>query len=143
MIETSRRLGQWMDWEGSYYTYSDDNIEHIWHFLKVCHEKGWLYKGHRVMPWCARCGTSLSQHELIDSYEDMTHRAVTLRLPIRERKGEYILVWTTTPWTLTSTVALAVHPDLYYSKVHQGKLFITFPRALWIAWRESINRWTK
>ena len=83
IIETSRRLGQWMDWEGSYYTYSDTNIEHIWHFLKACHEKGWLYKGHRVMPWCARCGTSLSQHELADAYEEMTHRAVYLKLPIR------------------------------------------------------------
>ncbi|MCZ6634099.1 MAG: isoleucine--tRNA ligase [bacterium] len=120
IIETSRRLGQWMDWEGSYYTYSDTNIEYIWHFLKACHEKGWLYKGHRVMPWCARCGTSLSQHELTDSYDEMTHRAVYLKLPIQERPGEYILVWTTTPWTLTSNVALAVHPELYYTKVKQG-----------------------
>ena len=121
VIETSRRLGQWMDWKGSYYTYSDDNIEHIWHFLKACHEKGWLYKGHRVMPWCARCGTSLSQHELVDAYEEMTHRAVYLKLPIREREGEHILVWTTTPWTLTSNVALGVHPELDYAKVVQGE----------------------
>ena len=120
IIETSRRLGQWMDWECSYYTYSDENIEHIWHFLKVCHQKGWLYKGHRVMPWCARCGTSLSQHELADAYDEMTHRAVYMKLPIRERKGEHILVWTTTPWTLTSNVALAVHPDLEYIKARQG-----------------------
>ena len=121
IIRTSRRLGQWMDWEASYYTYSDTNIEYIWHFLKTCHEKGWLYKGHRVMPWCARCGTSLSQHELADSYDDMTHRAVYMKLPIREREGEHILVWTTTPWTLTSNVALAVHPELYYTKVRQGE----------------------
>ena len=121
IIRTSRRLGQWMDWEGSYYTYSDTNIEYIWHFLKTCHEKGWLYKGHRVMPWCARCGTSLSQHELADSYDDMTHRAVYIKLPIQKRDGEHILVWTTTPWTLTSNVALAVHPELYYTKVRQGQ----------------------
>ena len=120
VVETSKRLGQWMDWEGSYYTYSDENIESIWHFLKTCHEKGWLYKGHRVMPWCARCGTSLSQHELTDAYEETVHRAVVLKLPIRERTGEHILVWTTTPWTLTSNVALAVHPDLLYARVRQG-----------------------
>ena len=62
----SIRMGQWMDWENSYYTYSDLNISHIWHVLKLCQEKGWLYKGHRSMPWCARCGTALSQHEMID-----------------------------------------------------------------------------
>ncbi|HOP81137.1 MAG TPA: class I tRNA ligase family protein, partial [Armatimonadota bacterium] len=74
--EQSKRLGQWMDWDNSYYTMSDSNIEHIWHFLKVCHEKGWLYRGKRAMPWCARCGTSLSQHELADSYKDLIHKSV-------------------------------------------------------------------
>ncbi len=118
--EQSKRLGQWMDWDHSYYTMDDTNIEHIWHFLKKCHENGWLYKGQRAMPWCARCGTSLSQHELIDSYRDMTHTSVFLKLPIKEREGEYMLVWTTTPWTLTANVALAVHPDLDYAKVKQA-----------------------
>lgn len=118
--EESRRLGQWMDWDHSYYTMDDKNIEYIWHFLKVCSERGWLYKGQRAMPWCVRCGTSLSQHELIDSYRDMTHRSVFLKLPILERPGEYILVWTTTPWTLAANTALAVHPDREYSKVKQN-----------------------
>src|SRR5690349_24360795 len=67
----SKRLGQWMDWERSYYTMTDPNISYIWGFLKVCNERGWLYQGHRSMPWCPRCGTSLSQHELIDSYKDL------------------------------------------------------------------------
>lgn len=120
IIKTSQRLGQWMDWEGSYYTYSDKNIEYIWHFLKVCQERNWLYKGQRVMPWCTRCGTSLSQHELADSYKEITHKAVYLKLPIRERNGEFILVWTTTPWTLTSNVGLGVHPEFDYMKVVQG-----------------------
>ena len=120
VVRTSKRLGQWMDWANSYYTYTDSNIEHIWHFLKMCHQRGWLYVGHRVMPWCARCGTSLSQHELIDSYEEMTHMAVYLKLPLEGREKEYILVWTTTPWTLTANVALAVHPDLSYVRVRQG-----------------------
>ncbi|HAH86194.1 MAG TPA: isoleucine--tRNA ligase [Armatimonadetes bacterium] len=118
--EQSIRLGQWMDWENSYYTMTDNNIEHIWHFLKTAHERGWLYKGQRAMPWCARCGTSLSQHELIDSYRDLTHTSIYAKLPILERPGEYMLVWTTTPWTLTANVALAVHPDLEYAKVKQS-----------------------
>jgi isoleucyl-tRNA synthetase len=120
----SARLGQWMDWDNSYYTMTDTNIEHIWHFLKVCRERGWLYKGHRPMPWCIRCGTSLSQHELIDSYREMVHQSVVIRLPIRERDGEYMLVWTTTPWTLSSNVALAVHPDLEYVRARvDDKIF--------------------
>ena len=118
--EQSKRLGQWMDWDNSYYTMTDTNIEHIWLFLKKCFDNGWLYKGQRAMPWCARCGTSLSQHELIDSYRDLKHTSVYLKLPIIERPGEHILVWTTTPWTLTANVALAVHPDLDYARVRQG-----------------------
>ena len=117
----SKRLGQWMDWEHSYYTMSDTNIEYIWHFLKVCSENEWLYKGNRVMPWCARCGTSLSQHELIDSYRDLTHTSVFVQLPLLDSPGEYILVWTTTPWTLAANTALAVHPDLNYAKVLQDR----------------------
>lgn len=121
--DQSKRLGQWMDWDNSYYTMSDTNIETIWHFLKVCHEKGWLYQGHRCMPWCTRCGTSLSQHELHDSYKDMTHRSVTFHLPFVERPGEYIMVWTTTPWTLAANTAVAVHPELNYTKIEwQGKI---------------------
>ncbi len=119
--EESKRLGQWMDWEHSYYTMSDTNIEYIWHFLKTCSENGWLYRGSRAMPWCARCGTSLSQHELIDSYRDMTHTSVFVQLPLVDRPGEYILVWTTTPWTLAANTALAVHPELDYAKVQAGR----------------------
>ena len=118
--EQSNRLGQWMHWDDSYFTMSDTNIEYIWHFLKKCSENGWLYKGHTSMPWCTRCGTSLSQHELIDSYRDVTHPSIYLRLPIKNRPNEFLLVWTTTPWTLPANVACAVHPDLDYVKVRQG-----------------------
>ncbi|HUG55982.1 MAG TPA: isoleucine--tRNA ligase [Candidatus Limnocylindrales bacterium] len=116
----SIRLGQWMDWDDSYYTYSNENISHIWHVLKLCHEKGWLYKGHRSMPWCARCGTALSQHEMIDSYREMTHTSVYVRFPIEGRERESFLVWTTTPWTLAANVALAVHPALEYVRARVG-----------------------
>ncbi|MCX6344030.1 MAG: isoleucine--tRNA ligase [Armatimonadetes bacterium] len=119
--DESKRLGQWMDWEHSYYTMSDTNIEYIWRFLNVCSENGWLYQGRRAMPWCARCGTSLSQHELIDSYRDLTHTSIFIQLPLLDRPGEYILVWTTTPWTLAANTALAVHPDLDYAKALQDE----------------------
>ncbi|MDP9264840.1 MAG: isoleucine--tRNA ligase [Chloroflexota bacterium] len=125
----SVRLGQWMDWDHSYYTYSDGNISHIWHVLKICHEKGWLYKGHRSMPWCARCGTALSQHEMIDSYREMTHTSVYARFPIEGRERESFLVWTTTPWTLAANVALAVHPDLDYARARVGDEVLVLSRG--------------
>ena len=118
--EQSIRLGQWMDWDNSYYTHSDTNIEHIWHFLSRCHERGWIMTAQRAMPWCARCGTALSQHELIDTYEDVSHEAVYVRLPVRDRENTSLLVWTTTPWTLAANVAAAVHPQLDYVEVEVG-----------------------
>jgi len=88
LTEHSKRLGQRMDWERSYYTMTDPNISYIWGFLRECHDRGWLYKGHRSMPWCPRCGTSLSQHELIDSYKELTHPSLHVRLPIEGRERE-------------------------------------------------------
>jgi isoleucyl-tRNA synthetase len=114
ITKQSIRLGQWMDWDNSYFTYTDNNISHIWHVLKICQERGWLYKGHRSMPWCARCGTALSQHEMIDSYREMTHTSIYAKLPIEGQPKSFFLVWTTTPWTLPANVALAVHPELDY-----------------------------
>ena len=106
---------------GSYFTFSDENNYTIWHMLKSCYERGWIYKGHDVMPWCARCGTGLSQHEIVtEGYQELTHPSVTLRFPLVGRPKESLLVWTTTPWTLTSNVAAAVGPDLDYVKVRQG-----------------------
>jgi isoleucyl-tRNA synthetase len=122
IAEQSVRLGQWMDWDDSYWTHTDNNIEHIWHFLKTCHEQGWLYLGNRSMPWCIRCGTGLSEHEKsgTDSYQQITHTSIYLALPIEGRANERFLVWTTTPWTLSSNVAVAVHPDLDYVKIRQN-----------------------
>jgi isoleucyl-tRNA synthetase len=117
LTDQSKRLGQWMDWERSYYTMTDPNIGYIWGFLRECHERGWLYRGHRSMPWCPRCGTSLSQHELIDSYKDLTHPSLHVRLPLKDREREYLVVWTTTPWTLPANVAAAVRSDADYARV--------------------------
>ncbi len=106
---------------GSYFTFSNENNYMIWTFLKRCWERGWLYKGTDVMPWCPRCATGISQHEIVtEGYQERTHPGVTLRFPLRGRPGENLLVWTTTPWTLTSNVAAAVGPDLTYVKVRQG-----------------------
>ena len=99
----SIRLGQWMDWGNDYFTFSDTNIEYIWRFLKIVHERGWLYIGHRSTEWCPRCGTSLSQHELTQARRlPGPRRPVALRpLPAaRPADGESVVVWTTTPWTL-------------------------------------------
>ncbi len=105
---------------GSYFTFSDENNYSIWAMLKSCHERGWVYKGRDVMPWCVRCGTGISQHEIVtEGYRELTHPGVTLRLPLRDRNKESLLVWTTTPWTLTSNVAAAVGPDLTYARVRQ------------------------
>ncbi|HEX6701772.1 MAG TPA: isoleucine--tRNA ligase [Gaiellaceae bacterium] len=114
--DQSRRLGMWMDWDASYHTFSDTNIEYIWRFLKNVHERGWLFLGHRSTEWCPRCGTSISQHELKgpDAYEELAHPSLEVRLPLVERPGESLLVWTTTPWTLPANVAAAVHPDAEY-----------------------------
>ncbi len=116
ITEQSKRLGQWADWNDSYYTGKDYNIEAIWHFLKVCNEKGMITKSHRPMMWCPRCGTSLSEHEMTGSYKDVTHTSIFLKLPIKG-ENKKIIVWTTTPWTLSSNVALAVNPDIDYCEV--------------------------
>ena len=119
--EQSIRLGYWMDWDNSYYTMAPENNYTIWLFLKKCHEKGWIYKGHDVMPWCTRCGAALSEHEIAtEGYKEMTHTSVTVKLPLLDKEKEYLLIWTTTPWTLTSNVAAAVNPEMTYIKVKQN-----------------------
>jgi len=124
--EQSIRLGQWMDWENSYYTMSDENNYAIWYFLKKCHQEGLLYKGKDVVPWCPRCGTAISQHEILtEEYKEITHKAVFFKLILKEvslkqlslKDKTFFLVWTTTPWTLPGNVALAVNPDFDYAIV--------------------------
>ena len=121
ITEQSKRLGMWMDWDNDYYTFSDTNIEYIWRFLKTVHERGWLYLGHRSTEWCPRCGTSLSQHELINSYEEITHPSLFVRFPLKDRPGESLVIWTTTPWTLPANVAAAVKPDAEYGLRDNGE----------------------
>ncbi|HJS70116.1 MAG TPA: class I tRNA ligase family protein, partial [Gaiellaceae bacterium] len=106
LTKGSKRLGQWMDWGRDYFTFSDTNIEYIWRFLREMYERGYLYKGHRSTEWCPRCGTSISQHELSQAgvYQDKTDPSLFVRLPLEDRAGESLVVWTTTPWTLPANV---------------------------------------
>ena len=112
--DQSIRLGYWMDWDNSYYTMSDENNYTIWIFLKKLFEKGKIYRGTDVVPWSGRSGTSYSQMEIIEGRKLVAHDAVFVRFPLKNRENEYLLVWTTTPWTLTSNVAAAVNVDLDY-----------------------------
>jgi isoleucyl-tRNA synthetase len=127
ITDQSKRLGMWMDWENDYYTFSDTNIEYIWRFLKTVHERGWLYMGHRSNVWCPRCGTSISQHELIGSYEDRSDPSLYVRLPFLDDGGDALVVWTTTPWTLPANVAAAVDSAAEYVKLS------TSDGLLWVA----------
>ena len=119
LIAGSVRLGQWMAWGQDYYTFSDTNIEYIWKFLQVVHDKGWLFLGHRPTEWCPRCGTSISAHELVGSYVDRSDPSLTVRFPLLDRPGEALAIWTTTPWTLPANVAAAVQPDAQYGRLER------------------------
>jgi isoleucyl-tRNA synthetase len=118
----SRRLGMWMDWDNDYLTFSDNNIEYIWRFLKILNDRHWLYLGHRSTEWCPRCGTSISQHELTQSgvYQEKADPSLSVRLQLIDRPGEGLVIWTTTPWTLPANVSAAVHPDYRYGRRPNG-----------------------
>jgi len=121
LTEGSIRLGQWMNWGDDYFTFSDTNIEYIWRFLLEVHERGWLYLGHRSTEWCPRCGTSISAHELVGSYVDRADPSLYVRLPLLDRQGEALVIWTTTPWTLPANVAAAVKPEAEYGRRENGE----------------------
>ena len=116
--EQSKRLGYFADWEHSYFTMSDENNYMIWSFLKKCFDQGWVYKGHESVPWCPRCETAISQHEMLtEDYKELVHQSVFFELPIVGRKNENLLVWTTTPWTIPANIAVAVDANIDYSLV--------------------------
>ena len=115
--EQSKRLGYWMDWDNSYYTMSDENNYTIWSFLKKLFNDGKIYRGKDIVPWSGRSGTSYSQMEIIEGRKLVAHRSVFVKFPLLDRENENLLVWTTTPWTLTSNVAAAVNVGLDYVKL--------------------------
>ena len=123
--EQSKRLGYWMDWDNSYFTMSDENNYTIWAMLKKLFEDGKIYRGTDVVPWSGKSGTSYSQMEIIEGRKLVAHEAVFVRFPLVDRDQEYLLVWTTTPWTLTSNVIAAVNVNLDYVKLRaaDGSLY--------------------
>ncbi|MDO8528771.1 MAG: isoleucine--tRNA ligase [Nanoarchaeota archaeon] len=123
--EQSIRLGYWMDWDNSYYTMTDENNLHNWFLIKTYHDKKWLYKGEDVVPWCWRCGTASSKHDIVtEGYKEVTHSALFMQFPVKGKKDEYFLIFTTTPWTVPANVAIAVNKDIDYVKVEQdGKYY--------------------
>jgi len=141
----------WMDWDTSdadwakpvderksYFTMSNENNYTIWSFLKKCHTKGMVYRGYDAMPWCGRCGVGLSEMEVKEGYKTIEHRAVFVKFPLRDRPGENLLAWTTTPWTLTSNVAAAVNPELTYLRVKlKGEVYYVAKGAFKINRMES------
>jgi len=141
--DQSIRLGYWMDWDRdedwqktaderrSYFTMSKTNNYAIWNFLKKCNDRELIYRGYDSMPWCPRCAVGLSQMEMHEGYAFVAHRAVFVRLPLRDRAQENLLAWTTTPWTLTSNVACAVNPELTYLKIrHKEQIYYLAKAAL-------------
>lgn len=119
----SERIGYWLDYENAYVTYHNDYVESVWWALATLHEKSLLTTGHKILPYCARCGTALSSHEVAQGYQDVEDPSVYVSLdlePLSEgAPRQRVLVWTTTPWTLVSNTALAVHPTLVYAELRK------------------------
>ena len=113
----SDRMGFWADMDNPYITYDNDYIESEWWALKTIYEKGLLYKGHKIVPYCPRCGTALSSHEVAQGYKEVKETSATVRFSVPDEENTYFLAWTTTPWTLPSNVSLCVNPDVTYAYV--------------------------
>ncbi|MCD6481607.1 MAG: isoleucine--tRNA ligase [Thermoplasmata archaeon] len=122
--DMTRRVGFWIDMENPYITLNNTYIESVWWSLKEAWKKGLLYRGHRVTPYCPRCGTTLSSHEVAQGYKEVEDPSIFVKFKVKG-KDEYFLAWTTTPWTLISNVALAVNPEEWYVKIkYNGEIFI-------------------
>ncbi|MCX6133349.1 MAG: isoleucine--tRNA ligase [Ignavibacteriales bacterium] len=124
--EMTRMMGYWVDLAHPYVTFENNYIESVWWALKQYFDKGLIYKGYKIQPYCPRCETPLSSHEVSLGYKDVKDPSVYVKMKVKgEPEGVYFLVWTTTPWTLISNVALAVHADIDYVKVeHRGEKLI-------------------
>ncbi|HYD54248.1 MAG TPA: isoleucine--tRNA ligase, partial [Gemmatimonadaceae bacterium] len=148
----SERIAYWLDYRDPYVTYSHDYVESVWWALATLHEKGLLYRGHKILPYCARCGTALSSHELALGYKDDTEDpSVYVMLRLRDNAGALtsrrVLIWTTTPWTLVSNTALAVNPSLEYVELlrtgreDEGSLILAESRVAGVLGGDWESRW--
>ncbi len=124
--EMSDRVGFWADMENPYITYEDNYIESEWWSLKKIHEKGLLYKGHKIVPYCPRCGTALSSHEVAQGYKNVKETSATVRFPVKGQENTYLLAWTTTPWTLPSNLGLCINAHETYARfqAEDGRIYI-------------------
>ncbi|MDR3292913.1 MAG: isoleucine--tRNA ligase [Clostridiales bacterium] len=121
----SDRVGYFMDMDDPYITYEDEYIESVWWSLKEIFNKGLIYKGHKIVPYCPRCGTALSSHEIAQGYKNVKEKSVFVKFRLKGKPNEYFLAWTTTPWTLPSNVALCMNPKEKYSKIDvNGEYYI-------------------
>ncbi|MGN7402131.1 isoleucine--tRNA ligase [Cytobacillus praedii] len=123
-------LGYWVDMEDPYITLKSEYIESVWNILSAIHEKGYLYRGHRVVPYCPHCETSLSSHEVAQGYKDVSDLSVTAKFRLKGKTDEYLLGWTTTPWTLPGNVAVAVNPNINYVRVRHGLDILVLAESL-------------
>ncbi len=121
MTEQFKQLAVWMDWDNPYITFKNEYIESAWWTLKRAYERGILGKDARVIHWCPRCETALAEHEVRGEYQDASDPSLYARFKLRDRQNEYLLVWTTTPWTLPADVSVCVNPDYDYSRVAVGQ----------------------
>jgi isoleucyl-tRNA synthetase len=143
----SARIGYWLDYEHPYVTYTNEYIESVWWALAELHARGLLFNGHKVLPYCPRCETALSSHEVALGYKDVEDPSVYVALDLAGGEGRRILVWTTTPWTLVSNVALAVHPTLEYVELRRRAgddrrtLILAVARAAAVLGEDYATRW--
>lgn len=121
MTEQFKSLGVWMDWDAPYLTTSNEYIEGCWWAIKKAHENGYLYKGKKVLTVCPRCETTLAKHE--QEYKTVEEGSIYVKLPLADKKNEFLLIWTTTPWTIPNNLAVMVSPDIDYAKVSVGDEF--------------------
>lgn len=142
----TNRIAFWLDLKHPYVTYENDYIESVWSVIAKVHERGLLYEGHKVVPFCTRCGTALSSHEVALGYKSVTEDSVYVKCRVTEgnafvQKGDFILTWTTTPWTLPGNVALAVHPKLVYARVEsEGQYFVLAQSLVKTVFRDLPHR---
>ena len=120
----TKRIGFWVDQNNAYFTFDPKFMESVWWVIKTADDKKLLYKDYKILPWCSRCGTALSSHELAQGYKDVKDLALTVKFKIISQENTFVLAWTTTPWTLPGNVALAVGSDIDYVKIKIGEEFL-------------------